>query len=84
MESNTVTSSTGDQLINMRNEIETLKAKLKVEIEARKASQRLSKELQVKLDRLRLKGAKRGKFDGKEIEEIQVKFPETIKFSFKI
>ena len=72
MESNTVSSSTNDQLINLRNEIETLKAKLKVEIEARKAAQRLAKELQIKLDKLRLKGAKKGKTDGREIEEIQV------------
>lgn len=72
LETNTVSSSTNDQLINLRNEIEILKAKLKVEIEARKAAQRLAKELQMKLDKLRLKGAKRGKTDGKEIEEIQV------------
>jgi len=76
MESNTVSSSTNDQLINLRNEIETLKAKLKVEIEARKAAQRLAKELQIKLDKLRLKGAKKGKTDGREIEEIQKRYQE--------
>ena len=72
LESNTVSSSTNDQLINLRNEVDTLKAKLKVETEARKAAQRLAKELQIKLDKIRIKGAKRGRTDDKEIEEIQV------------
>ena len=72
LESNTVSSSTNEQLINLRNEVDTLKAKLKVETEARKAAQRLAKELQIKLDKIRIKGAKRGRTDDKEIEEIQV------------
>lgn len=76
LESNTVSSSTNDQLINLRNEVDTLKAKLKVETEARKAAQRLAKELQIKLDKIRIKGAKRGRTDDKEIEEIQRRYQE--------
>ena len=72
IESNTINSSTNDQLIKLRNEIEELKIKLKLETDARKAAQKLAKELQLKNDKLRLRGAKKGKFDGKELEEIQV------------
>ena len=73
IESSTINSSTNDQLIKLRNEIEELKVKLKLEIDARKAAQKLAKELQLKNDKLRLRGAKKGKFDGKELEEIQVR-----------
>ena len=73
IESSTINSSTNDQLINLRNEIEELKVKLKIETDARKAAQKLAKELQLKNDKLRLRGAKKGKFDGKELEEIQVR-----------
>lgn len=45
---------------------------MKLETDARKAAQKLAKELQLKNDKLRLRGAKKGKFDGKELEEIQV------------
>ena len=72
IETSTINSSTNDQLIKLRNEIEELKVKLKLEIDARKAAQKLAKELQLKNDKLRLRGAKKGKFDGKELEEIQV------------
>jgi len=44
-------------MINLRNEVETLKAKLRVEQDARKTAQGVSKELQMKLDRLRIKVA---------------------------
>ena len=74
IESNTINSSTNDQLIKLRNEIEELKIKLKLETDARKAAQKLAKELQLKNDKLRLRGAKKGKFDGKELEEIQVSY----------
>ena len=50
-------SSANDQMINLRNEVETLKAKLRVEQDARKTAQGVSKELQMKLDRLRIKVA---------------------------
>ena len=73
MESNTVNTSTNDQLINLRREVDELKSKLKIEIETRKAAQRLAKDLQLKLDKMRIKGAKRGKIDDKEIEDIQVR-----------
>ena len=74
IESSTINSSTNDQLIKLRNEIEELKIKLKLETDARKAAQKLAKELQLKNDKLRLRGAKKGKFDGKELEEIQVRY----------
>merc|ERR1712168_617489 len=61
-------------LIKLRNEIEELKVKLKLETDARKAAQKLAKELQLKNDKLRLRGAKKGKFDGKELEEIQKRY----------
>ena len=48
--------------------------KLKIEIDARKAAQKLSKELQMKNDKLRLRGNK--KFDGRELEDIQVIYHE--------
>ena len=47
---------------------------MKLETDARKAAQKLAKELQLKNDKLRLRGAKKGKFDGKELEEIQVSY----------
>ena len=74
IESSTINSSTNNQLIKLRNEIEELKIKLKLETDARKAAQKLAKELQLKNDKLRLRGAKKGKFDGKELEEIQVSY----------
>jgi len=74
IETSTINSSTNDQLIKLRNEIEELKVKLKLEIDARKAAQKLAKELQLKNDKLRLRGAKKGKFDGKELEEIQKRY----------
>jgi len=72
VEAHTVNSTTNDHLVQLRNEIEELKVKLKIEIDARKAAQKLSKELQMKNDKLRLRGNK--KFDGRELEDIQKRY----------
>lgn len=77
LQTSSVNSSANDQMINLRNEVETLKAKLRVEQDARKTAQGVSKELQMKLDRLRIKVAqKKAKFEIKDLEEIQKRYRE--------
>ena len=58
--------------MQLRQELDDLKVRYRVETDKRKAAEKWSRDLQMKNDKLRLRGNKKGKYDVSELEEIQV------------